>query len=288
MVNFTLESLASEVQLSQLAQVLKTDIPVLTDIDATAVYYVTLTDVKNIFGYQTDSFDTINADNSDVKYFVHYDKFVALGLNPANAMMDVSGLSENAIATMVKDGTPIPSDKNLVAHDFLRHIAKDIFKTHYGVDLFSNEKEVIQDIRSVCSDAALGNVMYGINETVKNVSTISEAVVSGLEGDANAKYMTNANHTSENLTRVLLEQMMGAEKERFAEIVDSSGEQSLPFKADDSINFKLKISAADDQHLLTRSDTPVASRTYKISLVVIADADAADKVNTPAAADEAL
>lgn len=285
MVNFVLSSLESSVQLGLLAAVYKTSIVDITS-NARSVFYVTKSQVQDIFGYQTDSFDTINDPDSDIKYFVHYDKFTDLGLNPANTMLDAAE-SANAIALTDKTGVALAPEKTLLAHDFLRHMAKDLFGTHLGVDIFNNEKELIQNIRSVCSSDASGNVMHGINAAVKKVSTEStDATLTGLKGTAGAKYMTNENNTSENLCRVLFEQMMDNVSGRFATIGDVQTEQSLPFEVEDSINFKLTVSAAPNQHLLTRDATAVASRSYEIRLVVVADGESV-KVNTAPAADEA-
>jgi hypothetical protein len=242
-------------------------------------------DAKSIFKYQTDSFDAINDPDSDIKYFLHYDKFTDLAINPANAMLNAAE-SANAVALTDKNSDAFAANKSLLAHDFLRHISKNLFGTHLGVDIFNNEKELIQNIRSVCSDAAEGNVMYGINASVKKVSTEStDDTVVGLKGDAGSKYMTNENETNENLCRVLFGQMMENASARFAAIEDSEDEQPLPFEVDDSINFKLTVSPAADQHLLTRTSEDVPSRSYEIRLVIVDDEDAV-KVNTPAADDE--
>jgi hypothetical protein len=284
MVNFVLESLESSVTLGLLASVFKSTI---TDIesDARAVLYVKQSDAKSIFKYQTDSFDAINDPDSDIKYFLHYDKFTDLAINPANAMLNAAE-SANAVALTDKNSDAFAANKTLLAHDFLRHISKNLFGTHLGVDIFNNEKELIQNIRSVCSDAVEGNVMFGINAAVKKVSTEStDDEIVGLKGDAGSKYMTNENSTNENLCRVLFGQMMENASARFAAIEDSEDEQPLPFEVDDSINFKLTVSPAADQHLLTRSSVDVPSRSYEIRLVIVEDEDAV-KVNTEPAADE--
>jgi hypothetical protein len=284
MVNFVLESLESSVTLGLLASVYKSSITDITS-DARAVLYVKQSDAKSIFKYQTDSFDAINDPDSDIKYFLHYDKFTDLAINPANAMVNAAE-SANAIALTDKDGVALAANKTLLAHDFLRHIAKDLFGTHLGVDIFNNEKELMQNIRSVCSDAAEGNVMFEINESVKKVSTEStDTEIVGLKGEAGSKYMTNENDTNENLCRVLFGQMMENASSRFAAIEDSQEEQPLPFEIDDSINFKLTVSPAADQHLLTRSSNNVASRSYEIRLVIVDDNET-EKVNTEVAADE--
>jgi hypothetical protein len=275
MVNFVLEHLESSVTLDLSGGITSSGI---NDVvaDARAIFYITQDQAKAIFKYQTDSLDVSNNTTNDIKYSIDYSAFTALGLNPANAMLDAPA-STGAIATMDAYSTAIAPNKMLVAHDFIRHIADDLFGTHLGVDLFNNETELVQSARSVCSDAAEGNVMYEINQQVSRVSTTSTEAVSGLEGDAGSKYMTNANETNENLCRVLFNQMIGATPQRFADIENTEDFQSLPFEVDDSINFKLTLSAAAGQHLLTRSagDPAVASRSYEIRLLVTANVEGA-------------
>jgi environmental stress-induced protein Ves len=268
MVNFVLEHLESSVALGVSGGITSSGI---NDVvaDARAIFYITQAQAQAIFKYQTDSFDISNNTTNDIKYSIDYSAFTALGLNPANAMLDAPA-STGAIATMDAYGVAFEQNKMLVAHDFIRHIADDLFGTHLGVDLFNNETELIQSARSVCSDAADGNVMYGINHLVSRVSTTSTEEVTGLEESNGIKYMTNANETNENLCRVLFNQMIGATPQRFANIENTQEFQSLPFEVDDSINFKLTLSAAEGQHLLTRSeaDPAVASRSYEIRLLV--------------------
>lgn len=285
MVNFVLSALESNATLGLLGNVFSSPITDITS-DARAVFYISESQIKNIFQFQTDSFDTINDPDSDIKYFINYISFTSVGLNPANAMLNVSEASQ-AIATTDKLGNDLSANKMLVAHDFMRHMADDLFGTHLGVDLFNNEKQLIKNIRDVCGDATESSVMSVINAAVHKVSKQSTATLTGLKGETD-KYMTNENTTNENLCRVLFNQMMGAASARFASVQDTQAPQPLPFEVDDSVNFKLTIHPASGQKLLTRSasDAEVASRSYEIRLVVVSDSDTI-RVNTAAAADEA-
>jgi hypothetical protein len=176
----------------------------------------------------------------------------------------------------------------MVAHDFTRHLAVELFGTHLGVDLFNNELELLNNIRSICGSGAAGNTWYDIAAAIKKVSINSDADgFSGLDGDAGAHYMTNANETAENLCRVLFDQMIGAEPSRFANIEPTDAPQSLPFKSGDIISFKVTIHPADGQKLLTKaeSDPDITARSYEIRLEIVAD-DETVKVNVDVADDE--
>ncbi len=285
MVNFVLEHLASEVTLGLLGNVFSESIPNLES-DAIAVQYITLEQIKAIFKYQTDSFDTVNEDASDIKYFTHYDAFNALDINPANAMMDAAE-SLNPIAYQDAQSAAFAKNKMLLAHDFLRHMAKDLFGTHLGVDILNNEKELIQNIRLVCGDSEEGCTWFDIKAAIAAVSTTSTETLTGLAGEVDAKYMTNENKTTTNLCRVLFSQMMANAASRFASIADSQDEQSLPFEVSDSIRFKLTVNPAEGQKLLTRqeADPEVETRVYEVRWVIVANDDEV-KVNTAPAADE--
>jgi hypothetical protein len=284
MVNFVLEHLESNVTLGLLGNVYSETIPSIES-DAIAVQYITLEQIKAIFKYQTDSFDTVNEPSSDIKYYTHYDAFDALDLNPANAMLDAAE-SSDPIAYQDAQSAAFAKNKMLLAHDFIRHMALDLFGTHLGVDILNNEKELVQNLRLVCGDSEEGCTWFDIKAAIKAVSTISTETLTGLEGDAD-KYMTNANITTANLCRVLFSQMMGQAASRFAEIANSEEEQSLPFEVADSIRFRLTVNPAEGQKLLTRqeADPEVASRVYEIRWVIVANDDDV-KVNTAPDADE--
>ena len=281
MVHFVLSALESEVTLDVSASI-PTDPSMSLDVSAVAIQYITLDSIKAIFKYQTDSNDAIDADSSDLKYYVDSDEFELLtSLNPANAV-----LSSDEIASSDSAGLSLENNKKMVAHDFLRYLAEDLFGTHYGVDIFNNELSVLNSIRSVCGDAVEGNTWYDIKAAIKKVSmTEGDSTLTGIATDDDGnKYMTNEFGESEeplNLCRVLMRQMLGLAPSRFAEITASGDKQSLPFQLGDTIGFKLTINAAADQHLITRDEDVVPPRSYEIRWVI-----SDDDSNTAVADDE--
>ena len=280
MVNFVLEQFESTVTLGVQGNLYSENIPSLTA-DAKATLYIPLATIKNVFKFQTDSNDVINAAESDIKYYTDDEAWPVL--NPANARMD----TVTAIATSNEAGA-FPEKKFMVAHDFIRHLADDLFGTHLGVDLFNNETELLDNIRTICGDAAAGNAWHDITESILKVSLNStEAGLTGLAGAAGAKYMTNENTTAENLGRVLMTQMIGAAPTRFASVEASEAPQSMPFAVEDIISFKLTIEPAENQKLLTKAeeDADVPPRSYEIRLEIVADDDTV-KVNLEPDADE--
>jgi hypothetical protein len=275
MVNFVLDYLSSDVTMDVSGHIHSAAIVDLTDISAVAILQVSVDDMKSVFKFQTDSNDVVNTDGSDIKYQVDMTDWPEL--NPANGMMDASA-SSGAIATANSAGA-LASNKMLVAHDFVRYLAKKLFNTHYGVDLFDNELELLNDLRTICGSASAGQTWKDINDKLTAVS--KSGTHAGIAGSEGAKYMTNATDTSANLCKVLFDQIMTTEQARFSSIVASDSFQSIPFEAGDSISFKLSISPAENQEDLT-GVAALDARNYRIKLLFVDGA----AVNTEVAANE--
>jgi hypothetical protein len=94
-INFSLSGLDRTFTLGVSGE-LAGEAPAVIDASANAVYYVKLSDMKNVFRFQTDSFDVNNVDASDIKYFV-FDSSLNwpenLVINPANANMSAGELA---------------------------------------------------------------------------------------------------------------------------------------------------------------------------------------------------
>jgi hypothetical protein len=278
MVNFVLESLNSSVTMGVAGNLFSEPIPVL-DVSATAILYVSIDDMKSVFQFQTDSTDVNNLADADIKYYVDTASWPAL--NPMNAMMNISSLSQGAIALIDSNGA-LADNKLMVCHDFTRYLASKLFGTHFGTDLFNNETELLQDLRLIADGSAEGHTWYDI---VAKVTAVSKAGThEGLVADANGdKYMTNATNDNTNLCRVLFDQMIGSAVSRFQDIsLGADQAQPLPFQVDDAISFVLTVAPAEGQEELTGVDA-FGARSYEIRFVI---KDAADVSNTEVAADE--
>jgi hypothetical protein len=271
-VHFVLTTLESSVQMG-LAAAVETSVIDALDVSATAVFQVSVDSMKQLFKYQTDSNDVTDLDATDIKYFV--DSAAWPQLNPANAMLDAPE-SSGPIAS-----AGIEANKQLVAHDFVRYLALKLFNTYRGVDLFNNEIELLTNLREICDDSAAGHTMHDINSKVQKVSL--SGTHADIQGEAGAKYMTNANQTAENIGRVIMQQMTNSAISRFStlEDADANDRRSLPFQPDDSISFKVTINPADGQEELT-SVSEFGGRSYEIRLVLVDGTPA----NTEVAADE--
>jgi hypothetical protein len=260
MPELVLSAFASIVSMTTAGALTTSAVPALTT-DAVAVFTVNVDHMKSVFKFQTDSADVLNADASDLKYYVHMASWPAM--NPANSMLD-----HNSSVGPIAVG--LNANKMMVAHDFTRFLAQELFGTYHGVDLFNNEVELLQNLRLICGSGS-GNTMGDIYNTLTAVSTSGDHA--GIVSDASGNYMTNSNSANTNIGKVLFEQLAQIAPDRFATLTNSPAEQSIPFAVDDVISFKVTISPAANQHLLTSLANPISARSYKVKLIMKASGD---------------
>jgi hypothetical protein len=254
MVNFTLEGLNQAFSLD-VSGALAGEAPATIDASCVAIFNVKTTDMKAVFKYEADSFDVNDTDASDIKYYVYMNAWPAtLKLNPVHA---------HTLSTtpMLETAGEVVAEKNLVKHDFVRYLAKSLFNTPHGVDLFSNEDALLTDLvqKGAVSRLAIDASLNAVNQDTAAF------------GSSPHKYTTNATATASNFSRVLLRQVANSAPARFHGTADISGVHSIPFVDGDSISFKVAIAPAALQHDLTTRTGPFDTRVYKIQLNLVAD-----------------
>ena len=228
--------------------------------DATAIFNINLTDMAAVFKFQSDSNDFTDATADDVKYYVYSANSELLKLNPAHAKVVANALTPGAAAVI-----------NLVKHDYLRFLAKDLFNTVHGVDLFNNEVALLSNV------AAKGNEIMTANNVKLTAISVAGTTSTGPEG---AHYMTNDVSSNDNICRVIMREIASRKPARFTASVgdtDISGIRSVPFEVGDTFSFKITVNAATNQHTIVRTTTAVAARTYLIKLVLVGGSGNADK-----------
>jgi len=261
-IDFALDQFDSELTMAIKALLPVGQEPTTFDVSATAIYQVSVESMKNAFYFESDSRDLNNLDAEDLKYYVVWNP--AYKLNPSHALVITEGSSE-PIALTDAEGA-IPDNRQLVKHDFIRHIAKDLFNTHLAVDLFSNETEIVEDLASKGNDA-----WTAIETSIANVSAGGSLTING------AAYMTNAEDSSANLCRVLFRQAIQVRPERFDDLsllykVEADNTFFIPFKDGDSISFKVVYKPEPTQHTILESratsDIAVPDRVYRIKIEI--------------------
>ena len=262
-INFVLSGLDQSVT-SLLAAIEKVT-PATIKYDATAIQNVTLTNILNTFKFQTDSEDLSDLAATDINYYVDATHMgLASSWNPMSSIVvEVLDTGDNwgRVATYGSDGTTQLSDLSPSA-DYERHLAEKLFGTHFGVDLFTNEASIKSTL---------------ISDVSGSVQTVLNA----------AATKTNSDTTDANLCRELMMQIFNENKERFADISNTDGIQSLPIEVNDTISFRIVVKAASGQEDVTGltditrvsgeainfddEDLTTLDKVYRIKFVVVAD-----------------
>ena len=238
--------------------------------DATAVMYVRLSDMRELFQYHTDSNDINDISASDIKYYVFHRKFPnEIKINPSHAMMN-----KTESYGMYGNFQDFTQDKSLVKHDFVRYIALRLFNTFHGVDLFQNETDLHENI------TYLGEtVQHNINLILSEISTTSSSGTMAIDVSGN-KYLTNYASGNTNLCRELMRQIAASNPSRLYDNNQNySGIKPVPLLEDDSINFKVSITPAPGQNALTDVSV-IPPRTYMIKLVLKNTVNTVTNTNT--------
>ena len=226
--------------------------------DATAVFYVRLSDMTDIFKYQSDAIDVNDVNATDLKYYVFNRKWPAeLKINPSHAMLN------KADSTGMLGTTELFAEsKMLVKHDFVRYLALKLFNTIHGVDLFKNETD-LQENATYYGES----IRHNIQEIMSGISTTSGD--EGMAYDASGnKYLTNSASGNTNLCRELMRQISASVASRYYNNgADNTGMKTVPLREEDTITFKVTIQAAATQNVLT-GVSEIPSRSYTIKLVL--------------------
>jgi uncharacterized protein YjbI with pentapeptide repeats len=256
-VNLSLVGLNQSFSLSTLAMLDASSIQ-MDATDATAVFHVRISDMNNVFKYQTDAYDVNDIVAGDIKYYVFHRKWpVELKINPSHAIMN-----DSDSLGMLGFGNNYANDKSLLKHDFIRYIALRLFNTVHGVDLFRNEFDLLEN------SVYLGEtVRYNIDSILTGISTTSSSGTMAYDASAN-KYLTNDSSGNSNLCRELMRQIAAGAPSRFYNNgPDNAGLRDVPFVENDTITFKLIVQAAATQNVLT-GVSEIPSRSYTIKLVL--------------------
>ena len=164
--------------------------------DATAVFNVSLSTIRNMFKFETSTIannqlpsSALTDANADITYYVNSSVFPEI--NPAHAMMDASG-SEGITYTSPS------STSNLLKHDFIYYLGKTLLGSAKSVGLYSNITQMKRAIE-----------VLGWSQKENTETTFSTADNSG-----NGLTNTGTNPDFDNLTKRMLEQIKHHENTR--------------------------------------------------------------------------
>jgi hypothetical protein len=219
---------------------------------------ISLENIQSLFQYKIS--ENVNSENiqtyinntntTDIRYYVDVSKF--------------PNLYEGFL-----------SDRNLendntmdLKRDYISYVAKNIFNTERGVDLFNNESTFINDFRSKCA-TFWTDASNNIAIIDKNNGTYGSLATD----DYGKKYLTNTTNTNVNLTRELMKQIANNYIGRFSPMVldNNTGLYKVPFVIEDKISFILTIRSDPTQTSITGNNpgSSIPDRSYKIILNVV-------------------
>jgi hypothetical protein len=198
------------------------------DYSATAVYYVSLSTLRNVFKFKTTEItnnelpaSTFSNASADITYYLNEQLFP--DINPANAMMD-NTFSEGAIALSNS------STSNLMKHDYLRYLANETIGNYWLTPLMYNYHQLKQEIEQNSWD----------------FNTNLRAILTNAYNGGNG--LTNSANDETNFTKRILEQINAFQSARLTtgsnqnnKIVDTINVQPVPFIDGDSINFAINL-----------------------------------------------
>ena len=212
--------------------------------------------MRNTFFYRTD--DAILADSSFVAFFVDDTAWtdLSLNMNPRNATIG-----------SISDGAYKAGDT--LAKDFIRDLARQLFGTHLGADLFTNEDAVANNFNTKCDEIA-----DTILQRTRNVNITNSS--SSLTLDTSLNYYFLKDDASDtNICREIVTQMITKDTKRFQNVTDISyssqfpGYWKVPFHAGDVLSYKITSTGSTDQHTaINTGRTSMETRTYQINLNV--------------------
>ena len=216
--------------------------------DCKAECSISLAVAQSLFQFKTDSLDMTDVASDDVLYKLEYTS--PTPLKP----LSVDFIS-NTIMTL--NGINIDNELKNIPNDFIGHIALNLFGTPKGVDLFTNEVEVVASVQAqsaIAFDARLTELADYGPLTYENAKEDGSSVTHG------------------NPSRMIYDHIMASQKTRFASISEyavADDWYKMPIAVDDSINFVLSITSPND-HSITGNTDPIDNRRYLIKMIVIA------------------
>lgn len=223
-----------------------------SDATITLTNGITAAQAQHTFFFRTPCHDT-----SYVDFYVDISKWPSLEvvLNPNNGI--------------VTSNSYVNGDS--VGKDFLRDLSKQLFGTHLGTKLFTNEDSVILDIISKCDTVAtsLLTLLSSIDKT--------NGTLSALQTDSSGNKFFRGNTNSSNISYELFNQLRVHANDRFSNDFSQykyneteDGFYRLPILAGDNITFKITISPSANQRMVVPTGaSSLIDRTYTVVLNVM-------------------
>ena len=251
-VNFVLTGLNSLIITSTSATISNYSQTFTSDATITLASSVPASVLQNTFYFRTD--EAITSDASFVYYYVDVSKWPTAStiLSPKNGVVTANGY--------------VASDT--VGKDFLRDLARQLFGTYLGSDLFTNEDSIITEMNTSCDE--VGNTIVTLLTSIDKTSGV---FVDGMSTDSSGNKFLKDNTSTSNISRELFNQLMTVAPGRFGNIIldyaTTDGFYRMPILAGDTLTFKLTIHPSAGQVVsVPTGPTVLNPRSYTVILNV--------------------
>jgi surface protein len=250
-VNFVLSAMNSSILLSTSSTIPYYSPSFTSDASITLNTSVPASVMQNTFYFRGDS--PITTDASFVYYYVDTTKW-------PNKNTTLSARNGIVTAHEYVNG-------DTAAKDFLRDLARQLFGTYLGADLFTNEDAVVADINSKF-DTVADNIIT-LLLSIDKTGGIFNGITADLSGN---KYLKDDTSIS-NISRELLNELISTAPERFVDLktnykynATDDGFYKMPIIAGDTVSFKLTVVPASNQResVPTIGPTLLNNRTYTV------------------------
>ena len=235
--------------------------------DANAYIHVTLARMKEVF--KMKSYDSTG---EYVRYYIDKPKFLQY-IDLSNAVM------ETDVESLYSAGTQdisLNSGSNQFAHDFLRYIAMKIFGSSNGVGLFTNNKEVIDDITNnfvLNYDTVLSAVDSSSANSLGQKTNRGLTVTVGSDSDGFYVDSSGGNQNALNIGWTLFQNLVSSQLSRASDFLATSTPnviREFPFVVGDTISVYVTIHANPQQKSVTTlANSAIDSRTYRVRIKVV-------------------
>lgn len=233
--------------------------------DAVAEYDIDISMIMNVFQFKSTVVDISNIlikndASENTTYYVNASQWDASAIiNPFHARMKTNEIGGD-------DVNSFAPEKRLVKHDFMRYLAEKIFGYYYGLDFIANEDEVRESLADTGHTLFYGSTMVVINDA------------------SSQSPFTNASTSNVNITRQLITTIVDNSISRLTGLNDGNI-NSVPFQIGDVLRFKVRCSAPDNQHDLTKLVDAIPERTYQIDLNLKSATDVNNTIPTDSITD---
>jgi hypothetical protein len=237
--------------------------------NVTADFDIELTTVKNLFRFQSDAVDITDASAADIKYKVQYTETLDADNVPTPLSVDWLGNTLCIAGDSIYDEGTSGATFKAVTYEYVRYLAKKLFNTHLGVDLFSNELSVRTELDKSAREA--------LNTKLLELAGLDYVDITGVTFQSGFKHPSY----------VILSKIIANAPERLQDLssnfidngADTTGVNEtpifqMPLLVGDKLQFLLTVNADADQGKivdLVNNGPTIDPRTYKIIMNVVAD-----------------